>query len=216
MISHAIIACMAATKTNMKVNNRKSQRTGCFNGGIKTGTTAFDKEAKTLDRIPLDYVRNELSFTCDNKFWRKGYSEEEYRNAVCTDSKIECTGLSPDGGIFLDKNGKPLLAVESKKQGKNGNAIERWYKNYDQLQALGCKHYLTFCYGDGFYDGNTAERILGNKVVSLKLPIDSIWDTDYTDVVSFRRFNHMTENDLRKEIYSILDDALKAVGWDYE
>lgn len=33
MISHAIIACMAATKTNMKVNNRKSQRTACFNGG---------------------------------------------------------------------------------------------------------------------------------------------------------------------------------------
>lgn len=32
MISHAIIACMAATKTNMKV--RKSQRTACFNGGI--------------------------------------------------------------------------------------------------------------------------------------------------------------------------------------
>ena len=54
MISHAIIACMAATKTNMKVNNRKSQRTACFNGGIKTGTTAFDKESKTLDRIPLD------------------------------------------------------------------------------------------------------------------------------------------------------------------
>lgn len=75
LISHAIIVCMAATKTNMKV--RKSQRTACFNGGIKTGTTAFDKESKTMDRIPLDYVRNELSFTCYNKFWRKGYSEEE-------------------------------------------------------------------------------------------------------------------------------------------
>lgn len=47
----------------------------CVHGGIKTGTTAFDKESKTLDRIPLDYVRNELLFTCDNKFWRKGYSE---------------------------------------------------------------------------------------------------------------------------------------------
>lgn len=67
---------MAATKTNMKVNNRKSQRTVCFNGGIKTGTTAFDKESKTLDRIPLDYVRNELLFTCDNKFWRKGIQKK--------------------------------------------------------------------------------------------------------------------------------------------
>lgn len=56
----AIIACMAATKTNMNVNNRKSQRTACFNGGIKTGTTAFDKESKTLDMMPL----TGLNITC--------------------------------------------------------------------------------------------------------------------------------------------------------
>lgn len=54
MISYAIIARMVATKTNIKVNNRKSQRISGFNGGIKTGTTAFDKASKTLDRIPLE------------------------------------------------------------------------------------------------------------------------------------------------------------------
>jgi hypothetical protein len=74
-------------------------------------------------------------------------------------------GVLPDGGVWtLNGEQTPLIAAEAKKQGKQGNAIERWYKNWDVMRALGVKVYVTFCVGDGFFDGNSAERTIASAV----------------------------------------------------
>ena len=58
-------------------------------------------------------------------------------------------GFTPDGGLFF-LDGELILAVEAKKQNKEGNAIERWYKNHFIVRELNpTASYLTFGCGSG-------------------------------------------------------------------
>lgn len=140
-----------------------SQRDDWFNGGIKQGMVAGDFTSKILEhlvRVEIDRVRESTSL-----HWESGIKGN---HSMC--------GCYPDGGIFVDNDGFPLIAFECKKQGRTGNAIERWYKNYFILKAAGIKRYVTFCAGDGFDYGSSAYKTLMVANVFEGGNVESLWD----------------------------------------
>lgn len=209
-IRHVIIAGMTDD------SKRKSQRTDGFHGGIQDGMVAFGEDAKTLDRIPMEYVR-EHGYD-KSKHWRKGYSAQDIKDYWLKTHGAgiqgDIVGFSPDGGCFLDRNGNILLAIECKKQGKAGNAIERWYKNdYMLTKLLPCRCYLTLCYGDGFYDGATSENTLKTSaIVERNGDLSRFWTSDARDYTHvFRRFDN--PDTLKRDVNDVIDLCLKQVGW---
>lgn len=130
-----------------------SQRESTFKGGIQKGMIALDESSKTLDS-QLKNLRKEIY----EELKSKGYSYKE--NIKRTELKkygIEI-GFYPDGGIWYN-NDKPIAIFEAKKQGRQGNAIERWCKNNNIAKFLfGDIRYITFGIREGFENGSYAAR----------------------------------------------------------
>ena len=81
------------------------------------------------------------------------------------ESGMDMAGYYPDGGIYclMTQAGRllPYLAVEAKHQGAQGNAIERWHKNYTITKLLAWDMMmLTFATGEGAAPGGPIE---GNR-----------------------------------------------------
>ncbi len=185
-----------------------SQRQDGFNGGIQMGTVAGGASSRKLDSVAHSHIaRNHAS-----PKWRKGLSAEElhaaFGSALPPTSRIG--GFRPDGGIFMDDGENPLVVVECKFQGAVGNAIERWYKNFAVSNRLGVKRYVTFCLGDGFFDGNTSERILATAVAIYEPEKEDIWASD-EGVLGFYRWR--TVEEAQAEIPALIDHNLKLAGW---
>lgn len=134
------------------ITKKISQRDRGFNGGIKSGTTAFDEQSKRLDKL-LKETRDSVSlpgFTCVKQF--------------TTQMKIDllgddCFGFAPDGGAWLYK-GKLVAVFEGKKQNKGGNAQERWYDNATTAKYINPDvKYVTFCSGEGAYEGECLDKM---------------------------------------------------------
>ena len=100
------------------------------------------------------------------RFTKRGY---EYQRLIPLDNYVNAnvnqwgdprSGCSPDGGAwFLD--GELVVVFEAKKQGKKGNAIERWYKNNYCCTKINPKvTYVTFCVGSGAEKGGTMQKLL--------------------------------------------------------
>jgi hypothetical protein len=140
-----------------------SQRDAGFNGGVQSGTSATSEESAGHEKNLRSAVRRTSALHPDLT-WRNGYSRTELAEMFGS-TGYDLQGVLPDGGVWtLNGEQTPLIAAEAKKQGKQGNAIERWYKNWDVMRALGVKVYVTFCVGDGFFDGNSAERTIASAV----------------------------------------------------
>jgi hypothetical protein len=99
------------------------------------GAKATSKQSRATDKL----VKN----TCESlatELKSLGIKWEPYMRLPFTTPGSKSGNkkkLTPDGGIFKDKNGKMIVAVEAKHQGKIGNAIERWYKNNMLIRAYG-------------------------------------------------------------------------------
>jgi hypothetical protein len=132
-----------------------SQRENSFNGGIQAGTVATDRHAKHLDR-GMKMIAEELAaelkeqgFTMCKRLNRKEALEE---------FGIE-VGCEPDGGLWY-KDGKLIAMFEGKKQGKGGNAIERWFKNNFLADVIDPDvKYVTLGSREGFAEGAYCYRI---------------------------------------------------------
>lgn len=133
-----------------------TQRTNGFTAGIQAGTTAYDPLSTKLDVLVKEAGRS-LGLSNGPGAWVSNYPSK------LLNSKLGITGgvgMSPDGGVFLQPGiAEPLLVVEAKKQGPVGNAIERMFKNIQIASFLGSQKYLLIATGDGFFAGNSAERI---------------------------------------------------------
>lgn len=116
-----------------------SQRVNGFKGGIQSGTTAFDKDSKLLDK-QLKEARDNVS---SNLRMVKMFSKAD-KIKYLGDA---CFGFAPDGGAWF--KGDELVAVfEAKKQGLGGNAYERWWDNATTAQYINPNvRYVTFCSG---------------------------------------------------------------------
>jgi hypothetical protein len=131
-----------------------SQRDSTFKGGIQKGTTAFDVASKKLDK-QLKESFDVLS---------KSYSQYEVCKQFTKEMKIkyigdDCFGFAPDGGAWF-KNGKLVAVFEAKKQGKLGNANERWYDNADTAKYINKDVvYVTFCSGAGAAPGECLDKM---------------------------------------------------------
>lgn len=184
------------------------QRQDGFRGGIQPGTTAGNLSSRQLDDLTREYIQA-LPFSTR---WLKGLSANELRTALTTrlDDTSRIAGFRPDGGIFVDQGRRPVVAIECKFQGQRGNAIERWYKNFAISQRLGIKRYVTFCLGDGFFDGRSAERTLGTAVAVFEPNKKDVWDSD-EGVLGFYRWR--TVEEAEANVPFIIERNLELAGW---
>lgn len=126
-----------------------------FKGGIQAGTNAFDENSKRLDESAKT-ARDSLVYSFPSLKMVKTFPREMKLDLVGDD----CFGFSPDGGAWFESKGKLVAVFECKKQGKVGNAYERWWDN-----AVTAKHinkdvmYLTFCSGEGAMEGECLDKL---------------------------------------------------------
>jgi len=119
-----------------------SQREKDFKGGIQAGTTAFDDDSKRLD-VYLKECRDEITLEGMNKV---NQFNEQMKMELVGDN---CFGFAPDGGAWF-KDGKLVAVFEAKKQGRQGNAYERWWDNASTARFINPDvKYVTFCTGAG-------------------------------------------------------------------
>lgn len=115
--------------------------------GIQKGQVATDAAAKTNDTLlksVAKILQVELASIEGLTFQRK-LRQDQIKSGVGS--------CEPDGGIWF-YNGKPICFFESKKQGKGGNAIERWFKNFTVLSRINRNIQSgTFCVGEGTVKG---------------------------------------------------------------
>ena len=190
------------TSNQMPQNGGKSQRQDGFRGGIQQGTSATTSESASLDKGPRDYV-DAHDF---GDAWRSTLDSDALKEAFGSKLKSPIAGFQPDGGIFLSKEGKPEVVFESKHQGERGNALERWYKNFAIAKRLGCKRYVTFCSGDGFFDNNSGVRQIGD-IVAIEDPLrEDLWE-DNNSALVFYRFR--TSQEALKQMSDIMTDNLQ-------
>jgi hypothetical protein len=130
-----------------------SQRDDIFKGGIQKGTVATDIHAKSLDST-LKELREEIY----KEISHLGYTYSKSLDKSLLKSKGIEIGFVPDGGIWY-KNGNVVGIFEAKKQGRGGNAIERWSKNYSISKYLfGNIRYVTFGSREGFDEDSYCTR----------------------------------------------------------
>lgn len=113
-------------------------------GGIQLGTTASSEESKKIDK-QVKKANQELFAEL-----KESYPGLTYQSKLKKEQIPGGVGAcQPDGGIWL-LNGTPIIASEAKKQGKGGNAIERWYNNSFILRTVNKDIlYATFATGEG-------------------------------------------------------------------
>lgn len=142
-------------------SGERSQRQPGFNGGIQMGTVAASGESIALEQC-VKLISDEFADVFSGLEWIPELSGRDISRLWGLPNPTGIVGVRPDGGIWVDAETKlPVLVSEAKKQGKGGNAIERWYKNYGIIKMLNPDaYYLTFCSGVGFFDNNPAEKIL--------------------------------------------------------
>lgn len=116
--------------------------------GIQPGTTATTEMSKFVEK-QVKAANKEIFAELKNQYpgltYQAKLKPEQIPGGI--------GACQPDGGIWL-LDGTPIFASEAKKQGKRGNAIERWYKNpFIIYRANPSVMYATFCTGEG-----TAEK----------------------------------------------------------
>jgi hypothetical protein len=88
-------------------------------------------------------------------YFETGYHRKGPENNRLPEFKRFFMGCMPDGGMWFSgdrsyASRKLILSTEAKKQGKGGNAIERWGKNKDFCLTVNPESkYLTFYTGEG-------------------------------------------------------------------
>lgn len=174
-----------------------SQREYGFFAGIQTGTCATDAEARKLDK-DLKSVRDELSLELAGTEWQclKKMPRETLRQMNIH------IGFEPDGGLWF-KNGVLYAVFEGKKQGKGGNAIERWQKNYWIASKINPNvKYITFAAREGFSENCYPYRYALTMLESENKVFNTLYATGQSWFISPDGFD-------RKEIYDIMRKTLE-------
>jgi hypothetical protein len=133
-----------------------------FRGGIQKGTTAFDEASKQLDSFVKDAAKIVASRHPNVKMVKQLTKEMKIKYFG-----DDCFGFAPDGGAWFI--GDKLVAVfEAKKQGRGGNAFERWYDNATTARHINNDViYVTFCSGEGAEPGQCLDKL--RRAATIKL-----------------------------------------------
>ena len=136
-----------------------------YKGGIQPGTKAsspasdrIDKQVRRISKIV--YQRLKLK-----------YPELERHHKLPKKYLFEGIGAcAPDGGVWF-YGGRLIAALEAKHQGPDGNAIERWFKNYHHIVETNPRcPFVTFATGKGTLPGKPIYN-------SLYRPVRGRYDT---------------------------------------
>lgn len=174
-----------------------------FRGGIQKGTVATDLEAATIDK-QLQRINRQLLIELDipDLTWQpKLYTHQQPTgNESC----------APDGGIWFYKD-QVILASEAKKQGPRGNAIERWYDNFDILKLVNPDiFYVTFARGDGVLEGGPIHkklyRVVEGKYNTIRQKSEKFSRFDNNSV--FLNVDGFDDSFIKEKIHTILMLAL--------
>jgi hypothetical protein len=218
-----LTAAMAANVPSSPKTSRISQRTDDFRGGVANGTSATSVASRKLEQNLRD-VAEQHAHLYPNLTWRAGYSAIELcRKLGAPESYLakagnDIAGMYPDGGIWEDAQGRPVVIAEAKKQGVTGNAIERWYKNWTMARRLNPDViYLTFCTGKGFYDDNSAQRTLQTAVTEEpggwdRLANGTLWNTHTGNTRLYRHLDHNSTVELMGEALKAALSSVAARG----
>lgn len=148
-----IYRILALYDDNRNEDDSMSHREGGFRGGIQSGMVATDAVAAKLDK-QCKLLKEELSevFEGTGLTMQKKLLQSQIPGGI--------GACEPDGGAWF-YNGKLVAIFEAKKQGKRGNAIERWFKNNYICKAINndvC--YVTFCTGEGAGENEVLQKTL--------------------------------------------------------
>ena len=187
------------------MKNTSSERV--FRGGIQRGTVATDAQASQIDN-QVKTINQELfreldipGLTWQPKLFKH---QQPLGNGPC----------APDGGVWFYK-GQAILASEAKKQGAGGNAIDRWFKNFNILKLLNPDiSYVTFARGEGVIDGNPIHKtlylVVEGKYNTIREKSDRY--SLYDNVSVFLNVDGFGNNFIKEKIYTILMLALSKHG----
>ena len=133
-----------------------SKQKGKRGGHGEVASTAESKEHDAIVKQTSWALAKALIVKGDNSvYFEEGYRRSGPENKWLPEFKRFFMGCVPDGGFWFTgdrtlTSRKLILATEAKKQGKAGNAIERWGKNKDFCLTVNPDmKYLTFYTGEG-------------------------------------------------------------------
>jgi hypothetical protein len=125
------------------MSKHNTQRKANFNGGIKANEVAWDDESLKLDNYLKDAA----------KALKEDFPLLRMVSRMNKADKVKyvgdnCFGFAPDGAAWF-LGDKLVAAFEAKKQGKGGNAYERWWDNASTAKYINEDvTYVTFCTGE--------------------------------------------------------------------
>jgi len=129
------------------------------------GDLASTQESINLDSNTKKAMNKIASSLSSNYHFEKEHFNDKYGKRKLPEfSELDVTlGCVPDGGFWFDNyrgtKRKLCFVFESKHQGTDGNAIERWGKNYILCKMLNPKvKYITFLSGSGCCDGKILHK----------------------------------------------------------
>jgi predicted RNA-binding protein YlqC (UPF0109 family) len=210
-------------------------------GGIQVGTEAGSIESKELDgnvkmvAEAISKLKTGYYYEAGHKNLTKSKNNGKIESAALPEmSNGVKLGCMPDGGMWFngdrDMSDRALkVCFEAKHQGTEGNAIERWAKNYFLCLAVNKDvKYITFMTGAGANDGEIlddfgstfeycAEKLFpGNKPIFYRSPkgftIEEIFDIMKKELnldIHFEDIKHLIgkkNNTVNKQKMRILTD----------
>lgn len=142
----------------------KKRKGGYGNVATTLESKALDESVKKVS-IAIAIAISELGLNKKlNVYYEDGYRVSGKRETRLPElSNVSYLGCVPDGGMWFDNtrgNQRNLIAAfEAKKQGKGGNAIERWCKNYALVKHINPEvKYITFMSGGGAVKNEILDR----------------------------------------------------------
>lgn len=166
------------------------------------GDIASSPESKQLDsstKKAMNKIAAHIS--CKYYFEKEHVNDKSNKRRLPEFVNLGVTlGCVPDGGFWFDnprgENRKLSFVFESKHQNEDGNAIERWGKNYILCKMLNPKvKYVTFLSGSGCAKG----KILDKFAETMKI-------LDSESCVFYLSENGFTEEEITSIMMSYLSE----------
>jgi uncharacterized lipoprotein YehR (DUF1307 family) len=174
------------------------------NGGrgdlaLTDGSSKLDKNTKEAMKKIASRLSKDYEFALGHENRITKYTDKRLPEFVALGVTLGCV---PDGGMWFEKydNTRKLKYVfESKYQGRKGNAIERWGKNYILCKMLNPEvKYITFLSGEGCQEG----EILHRFAISMRV-------LDPQNTIFYSNENGFTEEEISSIMCSYLSEGKK-------
>ena len=161
------------------------------------GKVASTYQSKKLDNM-VKSVRDEMKHYFNEFIMQKKLSKNDF--AKYFDYVPLTKGCEPDGGIwFFD--GLPVLVIEAKHEGKDGNAHQRWWENVNLISHINPKCiYYTLATGTGCRQKWVDMQHMTYNVFNKKNTLDTRWAL---------KENGFTKEDVREIFITSLNEILK-------